>query len=149
MGDEEWENQIKVNLFGTHYVTQSCIPDMMEASWGRVVNVSSVSAMQGGGRKTGVAYSASKAALLGFGKALAREVGNKNITVNTIAPGPIKTQMLGEVTEDHEATLSSDGVTPYIGTGDNVASAIEYLFTESARFITGHTLHINGGLYMA
>ncbi|MEU1338317.1 SDR family NAD(P)-dependent oxidoreductase [Streptomyces sp. NPDC005827] len=146
--DEKWDRMMAVNLAGPFYVTQTVLPDMIEAGWGRIVNISSSSAQ--GGQPFMVHYVTSKAGLIGFTKALALEVAPKGVTVNTIPPGFIDTPMLRESerrgmlggTVDHHA-----GLTPVRRPGrpEDVAAACAFLVSDEAGYITGQIIGVNGG----
>lgn len=146
---EEWNRVININLNGAHYVTRRALESMVPNGVGRVVSLSSVSAQRGGGTFSKTAYSAAKAGLIGFTRSVAREMGPHGITVNAISPGPIDTDIMGgTLTEERKAAMAADGVLPRIGTPTDIAAAIAYLISEDAGFVTGHTLNVDGGLYM-
>jgi NAD(P)-dependent dehydrogenase (short-subunit alcohol dehydrogenase family) len=146
--DESWDRVMQVNLNGPFYCTQAVLPDMIDAAWGRVVNISSSSAQSG--QPYMVHYVASKAGLIGFTKALALEVGPKGITVNTIPPGFIDTPMLR--TSEERGVLGGTvehhaGQTPVrrAGRPEDIAAACSFLVSEDAGYITGQVLGVNGG----
>jgi 2-hydroxycyclohexanecarboxyl-CoA dehydrogenase len=144
---EGWDRVFAVNMRGTFLVTQRVLGGMIERRLGRVVSVSSVSAQRGGGTYSKVAYSASKAGVIGFTRALAREVGRHNITVNAVAPGPIDTDIMGgTLTEERKGQLSADVLVGRVGTPDEVAALMAYLLGPDAGYITAATYDINGGL---
>lgn len=146
--DEKWDRIMAVNLNGTFYCTQAVLPDMIEAGWGRIVNISSSSAQ--GGQSHMVHYVSAKAAIIGFTKALALEFGPHGITVNTIPPGFIDTPMLRVSEEkgllggtvDHHA-----GLTPVrrAGRPEDIAAACSYLVSDEAGYVTGQVIGVNGG----
>lgn len=141
----EWEEVFRVNVTGAFLVTQAFAPALRAAGWGRVVFLSSQAAIRGGGFFSGSAhYSASKAALLGLTRALARELGPDGVTVNAIAPGFITTDMTGD---DAGQLAAMIGVTPVgrVGRPSDVASLVGYLATEDSGYLTGATLDVNGG----
>lgn len=145
--DREWERVFRVNSTGPYLLAQRILPTMIGQSLGRIVNVSSVSAQRGGGTYSKVAYSASKAAILGFTRALAREFGREGITVNAVSPGPIDTDIMGgPLTPERKSELLADLVVPRVGTVDDVAALMAYLLGPDAGYITGATYNINGGL---
>ena len=146
--DERWDRMMQVNLNGPFYCTQAVLPDMVDAGWGRVVNISSSSAQSG--QPYMVHYVTSKAGLIGFTKALALEVGPKGITVNTIPPGFIDTPMLR--TSEERGVLGGTvehhaGQTPVrrAGRPEDIAAACSFLVSEDAGYITGQVLGVNGG----
>jgi 2-hydroxycyclohexanecarboxyl-CoA dehydrogenase len=146
--DELWDRIIAVNLSGPLYCTQAVLPDMIEAGWGRIVNISSSSAQ--GGQQYMVHYVSSKAGLIGFTKALALEFGPKGITVNTIPPGFIDTPMLRASEEQGLLGASVDRIaaaTPVrrAGRPGDIAAACAFLVSEEAGYITGQVIGVNGG----
>lgn len=146
----EWDRLFNVNMRGTFLVTQRVLPAMIAAEVGRIVSVSSISAQRGGGTYSKVAYSASKAAVIGFSRALAREMGPHNITVNSVAPGPIDTDIMGgTLTDERKAQMSADIPLGRVGTVEEVAALMAFLMSEDAGFITAATYDINGGLQMS
>jgi 2-hydroxycyclohexanecarboxyl-CoA dehydrogenase len=147
---EGWDRVFAVNMRGTFLVTQRVLRGMIERRLGRVVSVSSVSAQRGGGTYSKVAYSASKAAILGFTRALAREMGQHNITVNAVAPGPVDTDIMGgALTEERKAAMSADVLMGRVGQKEEVAALLAYLLGEDAGWITAATYDINGGLQIS
>ena len=144
---EGWERTFAVNVRGTFLVTQRLLGGMIERRLGRIVTMSSVSAQRGGGTYSKVAYSASKGAVIGFTRALAREVGQYGITVNAIAPGPIDTDIMGgTLTDDRKSAMAADGLVGRVGTPAEVAALTAFLLGADAGFITAATYDINGGL---
>jgi 2-hydroxycyclohexanecarboxyl-CoA dehydrogenase len=147
---EGWDRVFAVNVRGTFVVTQRVLHGMIERGVGRIVSVSSVSAQRGGGTYSKVAYSASKAAMIGFTRALAREMGEHGITVNAVAPGPIDTDIMGgTLTEERKAAVSADTLVKRVGTPAEVAALIAFLLGEEAGYITAATYDINGGLQIS
>ncbi len=147
MKDAEWDEVINTNLNAIYRVCKGVLKGMTKARWGRIVNISSV--VGGMGNPGQANYAAAKAGLEGFGRALAAEIASRGITVNAIAPGFIATDMTDALSEaQHEKLL---GAVPAgrLGTPDDIAAAVVFLVSEEASYITGVTLHINGGLYMA
>ncbi len=146
MTEEQWDRMININLKSVFLVTQVVIPDMLAASWGRVVNISSSSTQTGSPKMTH--YVASKGGVIGFTKALAREYADKGITVNNVPPGFVDTPLL-------RATLSEAAINSQIeqapmkraGSPDDIAAACAFLASDDAGYITGHTLSVNGGRY--
>jgi len=147
---EQWERVFAVNVRGAFLVTRRVLRGMIDRHLGRIVSVSSVSAQRGGGTYSKVPYSASKAALLGFTRALAREVGEHGITVNAVAPGPIDTDIMGgTLTDERRAQMAAGGLVGRIGTPTEVAALIAFLMGPDAGFITAATYDINGGLQIS
>jgi NAD(P)-dependent dehydrogenase (short-subunit alcohol dehydrogenase family) len=146
----EWDRVFNVNMRGTYLVTRRVLPAMIGAAVGRIVSVSSISAQRGGGTYSRVPYSASKAAVIGFSRALAREMGPHNITVNSVAPGPIDTDIMGgPLTDERKAQLSADIPLGRVGTVDDVAAVLAFLMSQDAGYITAATYDINGGLQIS
>lgn len=143
----EWDRVFAVNSRGVFLVTRRVIPAMAALGVGRIVSVSSASAQRGGGTYSKVAYSASKAAVLGMTRALAREVGVLGITVNAVSPGPIDTDIMGgQLSEQRKAELIRDLVVDRVGTVEDVAAVIEFLLGPETGYVTGATYNVNGGL---
>ncbi len=146
----EWDRVFNVNMRGTFFVTRRALPAMVAANVGRVVNVSSISAQRGGGTFSKTPYSASKAAVIGFTRAVAREMGPHHITVNCVAPGPIDTDIMGgTLTDERKAALSADIPLGRVGTVQEVAALLTFLMSEDAGWITAATYDINGGQQMS
>jgi NAD(P)-dependent dehydrogenase (short-subunit alcohol dehydrogenase family) len=146
---EEWERVFDVNVRGAYNVTRRVAPGMAERGFGRIVFLSSVSAERGGGVFGGVAYSAAKAAQLGFAKALAREIGPRGVTVNSVAPGLIDTDITaGALDGDREAQILDGIPMGRKGAVSDVADLITYLCREESSYITGATYDVNGGSHM-
>jgi NAD(P)-dependent dehydrogenase (short-subunit alcohol dehydrogenase family) len=146
---EEWHRVIDVNLNGVHYVTRRVAETMVGHQVGRVVSLSSVSAQRGGGTFSKTPYSVAKAGVIGLTRSLARELGPHNITVNAISPGPIDTDIMGgTLSEERKNELAADLVVGRVGVPHDIASAIAFLISEDAGFISGQTLNVDGGLYM-
>jgi len=146
MSDNEWQDIMNVNLNGTFYLTKKILKMMLKLKWGRVINITSTSASIGNKGQSN--YSAAKAGVEAFTKSLAREVGKRNITINSIAPGFISTDM----TEQNDAVNSQDLINEIplgrFGKPEEIAHLASFLCSEEASYITGQILHINGGLYM-
>jgi NAD(P)-dependent dehydrogenase (short-subunit alcohol dehydrogenase family) len=146
----EWDKVFAINMRGTFLVSQRVLRGMIGRELGRIVSISSISAQRGGGTYSKVAYSASKAGILGFTRALAREVGEHNITVNAIAPGPIDTDIMGgTLTDERKAQMSEGIMMGRVGTREEVAALIAFLLGEDAGYITAATYDINGGLQVS
>ena len=138
--DADWQAVLDTNLSGAFYCSRVCARHMIKQHWGRIINLSSVIGRTGNAGQ--VAYAASKAGILGLTKSLALELASRQITVNAIAPGLIKTDMTTGIDIDQQIPLG------YAGEPEDIAQAVAFLASEKARYITGHTLDINGGLYM-
>jgi NAD(P)-dependent dehydrogenase (short-subunit alcohol dehydrogenase family) len=146
----EWDRVFAINMRGTYLVTRRIVPGMVERKLGRVVSVSSISAQRGGGTYSKVPYSASKAAVIGFTRALAREVGPHGVTVNCVAPGPVDTDIMGgTLTAERKAEMSVGMPVGRVGTVDEVAALITFLLGADAGYITAATYDINGGLQVS
>ncbi len=147
---EEWDRIFDVNMRSAFLVTQRVLPAMIEARAGRITCISSISARRGGGTYSKVPYSAAKAALIGFSRALAREVGEFGITVNCVAPGAVDTEFMGgPLADSTRAAHESAALIPRMANVDDVSSALAYLLSQDAGFITAATLDINGGLQIS
>ncbi len=146
MSDEEWQAVLDVNLTATMRLCRGSVRGMMKSRWGRIVNVSSVVGATGNPGQTN--YAASKAGMVGFSKSLAYEVASRGITVNAIAPGFITTAMTDKLTDDQKAGILTQVPMGRMGTGEEIASAALYLSSNEAAYITGATLHVNGGMAM-
>jgi 3-oxoacyl-[acyl-carrier protein] reductase len=146
MKDDEWDDIINTNLTSVYRLSKACLRAMMKARKGRIINITSVVGATGNPGQTN--YSAAKAGLIGFTKSLAREVGSRGITVNAVAPGFIDTDMTRELPEAQKAALLSNIPLGRLGSPDEIASAVAFLASETAGYITGETLHVNGGMYM-
>lgn len=145
---ELWNKVFAVNSTGTYLVTRAFLPAMIEQGWGRIVNMSSVSAQRGGGVFGKVPYSSAKAAILGFTKALAREVADKGVTVNAVTPGAVDTNIRVGSTDDQEAALAAAIPVGRTATTEEVAAVITFLSSEDASYLTGTTVDINGGSHI-
>lgn len=146
MKQEEWDEVIRVNLTATFLLAQACQRGMMKARWGRVINISSVVGTTGNPGQCN--YVASKAGLAGWTKAMAAEIASRNVTVNCIAPGFIATPMTDALTDDQKAKINSTIPMGRMGTPDDIAAACVYLASEESAYVTGQTIHVNGGMAM-
>jgi 2-hydroxycyclohexanecarboxyl-CoA dehydrogenase len=145
----EWEHVMRINATGTYIVTKRVAPQLVAARTGRIVNMSSVSAQRGGGVFGGVPYSAAKAAILGFTRALARELAPAGVTVNAVTPGVISTDIRAALTTpEREASLAADVPLGRQGTADEVAALFAFLASDDAAYLTGVTYDINGGSHI-
>lgn len=147
MKDEEWDDVINTNLSGLYRVTKGVLRGMTKARWGRIVNLTSVVGAMGNAGQSN--YAAAKAGIAGYSKSLAAELGSRGITVNCIAPGLIGTDMTNELTEEQRNAMLSRIPLGRLGDVGEVASLVAFLAGDSAGYITGETIHINGGMYMA
>ncbi len=147
MGDQEWDDIIDTNLRSVFRLSRAVMRGMMKARSGRIINISSVVGVAGNGGQTN--YAAAKAGMIGFTKALAREVGSRNITVNCVAPGFIDTDMTRALTADQHKALLASIPLARLGCVDDIAAAVGYLASPGAGYVTGATLHVNGGMYMS
>jgi 3-oxoacyl-[acyl-carrier protein] reductase len=146
MKDDEWFKVIDTNLNAIYRLSKACMRDMLKARGGRIITVGSVVGSTGNPGQ--VNYAASKAGVVGFSKALALEVGSRSITVNTVAPGFISTDMTDALTDEQREAIYQRIPMQKLGTVDDVAAAVVFLASQQAGYITGQTLHVNGGMYM-
>lgn len=146
MSDDEWQSVIDVNLSATMRLCRGVMRGMMKARWGRIVNVSSVVGAIGNPGQ--VNYAASKAGMVGMAKSIAHEVASRGITVNTVAPGFITTAMTDKLTDDQKAGLLTKVPAGRMGEASEIAAAVLYLASPEAAYVTGSTLHVNGGMAM-
>ncbi len=146
MKDEEWDDIINTNLTSIFRMSKAVLRGMMKARYGRIINISSVGGATGNAGQAN--YAAAKAGMVGFAKSMAKEVGSRGITVNTVAPGFIDTDMTKELSEDIKANLLSSIALGRLGQPEEIAHAVSFLASEQASYITGETLHVNGGMYM-
>jgi 3-oxoacyl-[acyl-carrier protein] reductase len=144
MKKEEWEDVIKVNFTSIFYITQPIVKQMIKKRWGRVINISSVVGIMGNAGQTN--YSATKAALIGFTKSLAKEVGSRGITVNAVAPGFIDTPMTQGLPEDIKEAYKKQIPLGRFGSPEDIANAVLFLASEKASYITGEVINVNGGM---
>lgn len=145
MKHDDWNDVININLNGVFNVTKALIRGMVRQRYGRIVNITSVIGFTGNPGQ--VNYSSSKAGILGFTKSIARELGNRNITCNAIAPGFIETDMTNGMSEEQSKAILNQIPLGKMGTVDDIAQAVGFLVSDQANYITGTTLHVNGGMY--
>lgn len=145
--DEDWDAVIDVNLKSAYRLSKAVLRGMIKARHGRIINVGSVVAASGNAGQTN--YAAAKSALIGFTKSLAQEIGSRNITVNCVAPGFIDTDMTRALSDTQREALIARIPLGRLGVPDDVAHAVAFLASREAGYITGATLHVNGGMYMA
>ncbi|MGV6817268.1 MAG: 3-oxoacyl-ACP reductase FabG [Thiotrichales bacterium] len=146
MKDEEWNDVIDTNLSSVFRLTKGCLRGMMKQRKGRIINIASVVGVTGNAGQAN--YAAAKAGIIGFSKSLAREVGSRGITVNTVAPGFIDTDMTRALPEEQRDALLKDISLGRLGETTEIAKAVGFLASPDAAYITGETLHVNGGMYM-
>lgn len=146
MSVAEWSEVIQVNLTGLFHLSKCCLKHMLKAKWGRIINIGSVVAHIGNSGQAN--YAAAKAGMEGFMRALAIEVGSRNITVNTIAPGFIATDMTHDLSSEQVRRIKDKIPLGRLGSPEEVASLVKFLVSDEAAYITGQTIHINGGLFM-
>lgn len=147
MGEEEWFDVINTNLSSVYRLSKACMRGMMKARWGRIINVSSVVGSMGNAGQSN--YAASKAGVAGFARSLAKEIGSRGITVNTIAPGFIDTDMTKDLDETQKELMLSQIALGRLGKPEEIAGVVSFLAGDAGGYITGETLHVNGGMYMA
>ena len=147
MKDEEWKKVIDINLTSTFLLSKHAIKKMLKNKFGRIVNITSVVGHTGNTGQTN--YSASKAGIIGMSKSLAIEYAKKNITVNCVSPGFIISDMTMNIAEKVKLYLTSRIPMGKLGTGEDVSNCVAFLSSESASYVTGETIHVNGGMYMS
>lgn len=147
MKEDEWDSVINTNLSSIYRVAKGCLRGMTKARWGRIINVSSVVASMGNAGQSN--YAAAKAGIEGFSRALAREVGSRNITVNSVAPGFIDTDMTKGLADEHKDKLKAQIPLNRLGNPEEVAAVVGFLASDAGGYVTGDTIHVNGGMYMA
>uniref|UniRef100_UPI001CE13406 3-oxoacyl-ACP reductase FabG n=1 Tax=Methylomonas albis TaxID=1854563 RepID=UPI001CE13406 len=146
MKDEEWDDIINTNLTSIFRMSKAVLRAMMKVRYGRIINISSVVGSTGNAGQAN--YAAAKAGMIGFAKSMAKEVGSRGITVNTVSPGFIDTDMTKELSEDIKNALLGSIALGRLGQPQEIAHAVSFLASEQASYITGETLHVNGGMYM-
>ncbi|HIQ07679.1 MAG TPA: 3-oxoacyl-ACP reductase FabG [Thiotrichaceae bacterium] len=147
MKDDEWDSIINTNLSSVFRTSKACLRGMMKARSGRIISISSVVGASGNAGQTN--YSAAKAGLVGFSKSLAREIGSRGITVNVVAPGFIDTDMTRALPEEQRKALAKEIPLQKLGQADDIAHAVLFLASDMGNYVTGETIHVNGGMYMA
>jgi len=147
MKDEDWEAIMQTNLSSVYRMSKACLRGMIKARTGRIVNITSVVGATGNAGQSN--YAAAKAGVIGFTKSLAKELGSRNITVNAVAPGFIDTDMTRSLPEEHKKGLLDAIPLGRLGSPEEIAGAVAFLCSDDAGYITGETLHVNGGMYMA
>jgi 3-oxoacyl-[acyl-carrier protein] reductase len=146
MKSDEWDSVIDTNLNALYRVSKACLRGMTKARWGRIINISSVVGSMGNAGQAN--YAATKAGAEGFTRALAKELGSRAITVNAVAPGFIDTDMTKALTEDQRSLMLGQIPLARLGAPEEIASVVAFLTSDAAGYITGETIHVNGGMYM-
>jgi 3-oxoacyl-[acyl-carrier protein] reductase len=146
MKRKDWDDVLMTNLTGAFLLTQALMSSMVKARWGRIINITSVVGETGQAGQAN--YAASKAGMIGLTKSLARELASRSITVNAVAPGYIETAMTAILTEDQKTAMTQHIPLGRVGSDTDIAHAVAFLASEQASYITGHTLDVNGGMYM-
>lgn len=147
MSEVEWFDVINTNLSAIYRLSKGCLRGMMKARWGRIINISSVVGSMGNAGQSN--YAATKAGVAGFARALAKEVGSRGITVNTVAPGFIDTDMTKELTDDQKQLMLDQIALGRLGQPEEIAGVVAFLASDAAAYISGDTIHVNGGMYMS
>ena len=147
MNEEDWDDVLETNLKSIYRLSKAGLRGMMKNRWGRIINVGSVVGSMGNSGQSN--YSASKSGMQGFSRALAREVGSRNITVNTVSPGFIETDMTSQLPEEGKNIMLEKIPLGRMGSPQEVACVVKFLASSSGDYITGETIHVNGGLYMS
>ncbi len=146
MKDDEWDSIIQTNLTSIYRLSKACLRGMMKAKWGKIINIGSVVGSTGNPGQTN--YCAAKAGVIGFSKSLAKEIGARGITVNVVAPGFIDTDMTQALDEGQREAISSNIPLNRLGQPSEIAAAVGFLASTGADYITGETIHVNGGMHM-
>ena len=147
MKEDEWMDVVNTNLTSVFRLAKACVRPMTKARWGRIINISSVVGSMGNGGQSN--YSASKAGVEGFARALAKELGSRSITVNTVAPGFIDTDMTKDLPDASKEAMLTQIPLARLGAPEEIAAVVSFLVSDAAGYITGETIHVNGGMYMA
>ncbi len=146
MSEEEWFDVINTNLSSVYRLSKACLRGMMKAKWGRIVNISSVVGQMGNAGQSN--YASTKAGVMGFTRSLAKEVGSRNVTVNAVAPGFIDTDMTDVLTDDQKSLMLSGIPMARLGQPEEIANVVKFLTSDDSSYVTGETIHVNGGMYM-
>jgi 3-oxoacyl-[acyl-carrier protein] reductase len=146
MKDEDWDAILDTNLKSAFRMSKACLRGMMKARYGRIINISSIVGITGNAGQAN--YAAAKAGMIGFSRSLAQEVASRNITVNVVAPGFIKSDMTDELNDDQKQVLMQKIPMARLGTPEDIAGAVAFLVSPYAEYITGTVINVNGGMYM-
>jgi 3-oxoacyl-[acyl-carrier protein] reductase len=146
MKEDDWMDVMDTNLNAVFRLTKACVRGMTKQRWGRIITISSVVGSMGNAGQCN--YSATKAGVAGFSRALAKELGSRNITVNTVAPGFIDTDLTRELSDDNREAMLAQIPLARLGSANEIADVVKFLVSDAAAYITGETLHVNGGMYM-
>jgi len=146
MSEDDWDTVVDTNLRSVYRLSKACLRGMMKARMGRIISIASVIGSMGNAGQAN--YAAAKAGMIGFSRSLAREVGSRGITVNVVAPGFIDTDMTRQLNDDQRATMLKDIPLRRLGQPGDIAEAVNFLASPAAAYITGQTIHVNGGMYM-
>jgi len=147
MKPDEWDDIINTNLSSVYRMSKACLRAMMKARFGRIISIASVVGVTGNAGQAN--YAAAKAGIIGFSKSLAQEIGSRGITVNSVAPGFIDTDMTSSLPDEQKEALLSQIPAGRLGQADEIAAAVAFLASQQASYITGETIHVNGGMYMS
>jgi 3-oxoacyl-[acyl-carrier protein] reductase len=146
MKEDEWNDVVSTNLSSIYRLSKACVRGMTKAKWGRIINISSVVGSMGNAGQSN--YAATKAGMEGFSRALAKELGSRNITVNSVAPGFIDTDMTKELSDDNKNMMLAQIPLSRLGEPGEIAAVVAFLAGDGGAYVTGETIHVNGGMYM-
>jgi len=147
MKEDEWNDVVNTNLSSIFRLSKSCVRGMTKAKWGRIISISSVVGAMGNAGQSN--YAATKAGMEGFSRSLAKELGSRNITINCVAPGFIDTDMTKELSEDNKNMMLAKIPLSRLGEPEEVAAVVAFLAGDGGAYVTGETIHVNGGMYMS